>query len=455
MLADLLPEKHDNEMITETPTSILTPRWTPLRHHEQQQALLHSPYRFNVVPAGRRSGKTEITKRKLVIKALEFTAFPDGQFIASAPTHMQAKKLFWDDLKQMVPLDFVTGISETELAITLITGAQIRVVGLDKPQRVEGSPVDWITLDEFDDMRADVWQQHIRPALSTEGREGGADFIGVPEGRKHFYDLYKYARADKTGEWQALTWFSADILSPAEIESARNSLDELTFKQEYEASFVTFEGRAYYTFDEKLHVRKDLSYDDEAPLIFCFDFNNAPGVAVVAQEMRVRGEDVTGIIGEVHIPRNSTTPLVCNRLLKDWSGHRGRVHLYGDATGGAKTSSSVAGSDWDLVKDYLHPVFQNRLKWYVPRANGAERARVNAVNSRLKSIDEMVRLIIDPARAPNLIKDFEGVRTVKGGSGEIDKKADKRLTHLTDAIGYYVVNKFPLGRQRTVITQLL
>lgn len=41
-------------------------------------------------------------------------------------------------------------------------------------------------------------------------------------------------------------------------------------------------------------------------------------------------------------------------------------------------------------------------------------------------------------------KDFEGVRLLAGGAGEIDKKADPGLSHLSDAIGYYIARQFPL-----------
>ena len=38
----------------------LTPRWTAMRDHAEQIRLIRSLARFKVVPAGRRSGKTEI-----------------------------------------------------------------------------------------------------------------------------------------------------------------------------------------------------------------------------------------------------------------------------------------------------------------------------------------------------------------------------------------------------------
>jgi hypothetical protein len=57
---------------------MLTARWTPLTYHAEQNRLKNkSKARFRVVPAGRRSGKTELAKRFLVEAALEFDAFPD------------------------------------------------------------------------------------------------------------------------------------------------------------------------------------------------------------------------------------------------------------------------------------------------------------------------------------------------------------------------------------------
>ena len=46
------------------------------------------------------------------------------------------------------------------------------------------------------------------------------------------------------------------------------------------------------------------------------------------------------------------------------------------------------------------------------------------MNSRLKSAAGDIRPMVDAVKAPHTVKDFEGVRLLEGGSGEIDKKAD-------------------------------
>ena len=335
--------------------------------------------------------------------------------------------------------------SETELRLKLVTGATIWVTGMEKPERIEGSPWDGAVLDEYGNMKANVWGEHVRPALADRG--GWCWFIGVPEGRNHYWDLYQRAQADTTGEWAAFTWTSEEILPAAEIAAMAADLDPLTYDQEARAQFVSFQGRAYYGFDELTHVRP-LAYMPGAPLIICLDFNVSPGVAVVCQEQPLpSGEDGTGVIGEVWIPQHSTTPRVCAKLYEDWQSHAGPIIFYGDATGGATGSAKVAGSDWVLVRQYFeHTDWRGRLAFRVPGRNPAPRARMNVVNSRLKTMDGRIRLMVDGKRAPHVVTDFAGVRVLEGTAGELDKNTDPKLTHLTDAVGYY--ESYDFGRTR-------
>lgn len=442
-------------------------RLYPLKGHAEQVRLVRSPARFKVVPAGRRSGKTERAKRALIVAAIRGTQFNDARFFAGAPTRDQAKAIYWSDLKAMVPRALLSRPPrESDLVLELVNGSSICVVGMDRPERVEGRPWDGGVLDEFANMKPGAWGENVRPALSD--RKGWCWLIGVPEGRNHYYDLWRYARSGADEDWDGFTWKSAEILDPKEVEAARRQLDPLVFEQEYEASFVNFEGRAYYTFQDSTHCAP-LKYNDRAPLNFCFDFNVEPGVCAVTQEQVLPGQYErgpggamlldkpiigTGTIGEVHIPRNSNTPAVCRKLIEDWKNHQGPVRCYGDATGGARGTAKVQGSDWDLIKAELRPVFGERLSFRVPAANPAERARVNAMNTRLLTGDGVIRLMVDPARAPNVVKDLEGVRTLAGGSGEIDKKATPALTHISDGLGYYVEAEFPVVKRTAIVTPL-
>jgi hypothetical protein len=471
---------------------LTTDRWIQLKDIPEQVRLVESPARFKVVPAGRRSGKTERAKRRIITAAMDASSFnfPDPMFACAAPTYNQAKAIYWKDLKRMIPKWMIRRVSETDLSIELITGSTIKVVGMDKPERIEGSPWDGVILDEFANMKEGAWEENVLPALTD--RVGWCWLIGVPEGRNHYYHTYMKAKGawninQPDGDWDAFTWKSIDIMDPAEIQRRRGQMDELTFQQEYEASFINFAGQAYYAFTEEQHCAPLLqNYNPKAELIFMLDFNVDPGIAVIGQEMElpertvvdkgimVKGKKMfagvrktepefgTGIIGEVYIPRNSNTPAVCRKLAADWGDHQGPISVYGDATGGARTTQSETGaSDWDIVKENLYRDFSSqqitirlRLGDTGKASNPPERHRVNAMNSRLKSDSGIIRMMVDGAEAPMTVMDFEGVRLLEGGSGELDKKHDAKLTHLTDGVGYYISKAFPLRRDVVTRTEL-
>lgn len=468
--------------------SLWTPRWYPLKPIPVQVALINSQARFKVVPAGRRSGKTERAKRFGVRFAYRK---PHSRVGFGAPTRQQAKDIFWQDLIDMIPRWMMQGDPNvTEMSIKLINGSEIRVVGMDRPERVEGHPWDLFILDEYANCKEDAWDLHLKPALDTIGVMGSAWLIGVPEGRNHYYEMYKKALADDSGEWEGFTWYSSEVLPKSTIDSARRDMDPLTFEQEYEASFVNFSGQAYYPFRDTIHANTPLQekYNPRAPLIFMFDFNVEPGVAAVGQEVTIpdvrpaapeitfEGRklfkknpvpvntdiEATAILKEVYIQRNSTTPNVCAKLIQLYGDHEGPIHLYGDATGGARGTAQLHGTDWDLIMDAMNRHYgSHRVHRFGHRnastgawSNPTERSRVNAVNTRLLAGDRAVRLVVDPKHAPHVVRDFEGVRLLEGGSGEIDKKEGEKsgLTHLSDGIGYYIEFRFStrVGPKSTV-----
>jgi hypothetical protein len=432
---DVANERFEAEMVDDTPPVDLGERWFQLRTIAPQQAFLNSTTRFNVVPAGRRSGKSECAKRRIVMKAVAPKKVRDAWVVVAAPVLSQAKRIYWRDLKRLIPSFLRRGPpAEVDLTIPLIDGTDITVSSTDEPARLEGRSITHITLDEFGDMKESVWDEHIRPALGDH--EGTADFIGTPEGRNHYYDLWEYATTANDPEWAGHTWTSEMVLPPSEILSMKRGMDSVTYRQEVLASFETRSGAAYYCWSRDLHLR-EFKYDPSLDLIFAFDFNVEPGVAAVIQE----GPEGTRIIDEVWIERESNTPRVCDQLIARWKHHRGRVLLYGDATGGNRGTAKTEGDDWTIIRRTLKRVYDEVLV-RVDASNPRERMRINSMNTRLLNADDEVHMRVDP-RCTNIIKDFEGVR-IDPETGQIAKKKHPTLSHISDAIGYYVARRFPV-----------
>ena len=73
-------------------------RWYELIDHPVQMDLMAAVgngVRFPVVPAGRRSGKTERAKRFVAKEAMDINKSGELYFLA-APTRDQVKKIFWE-----------------------------------------------------------------------------------------------------------------------------------------------------------------------------------------------------------------------------------------------------------------------------------------------------------------------------------------------------------------------
>ncbi len=438
--------------------NLLPARWKPLRYHPKQAAAFTSSARFIVVEAGRRSGKSELAKRKGVQLALthhERSAFNDGLYIFAAPTREQVKSIYWGDLKRMVPNWAVLKIAETDLAIELVNGARIQCAGMDKPQRIEGKPIDWIACDEMQEWKAGIYDRNVRPALETPERAGGAWFYGVPRPGAEFEKLVKIAKSGKP-DWAYFTWTSEGLMTSEAVDSARETMDARVFRQEFMAERVAMQGRAYHSFEREVHGREQLAYSRSAPLCICFDFNVEPGIAVIAQQQLFRrsageradrpevADKIIAVVGEVWIPHDSRTEHVCRKILADWGHHEGHVLAYGDATGGSRHTSQVAeGTDWHIIRSLLTEGFRGSVEVLHHRRNPPERDRVNALCSRLRSADGRVHLLVS-SDCPNMLDDLDGTMLLEGGAGEIDKAKDRRRTHMTDALGYMVEYEHPV-----------
>ena len=82
--------------------------------------------------------------------------------------------------------------------------------------------------------------------------------------------------------------------------------------------------------------------------------------------------------------------------------------------------------------------------WRVPKANPHVRDRIAAVNSRCQTSDGARHLTVDPS-CVRLIADLEQV--IFADNGELDKKSNPMLTHISDAFGYWVHREWPPVRK--------
>ncbi|PLC44554.1 terminase [Ralstonia pickettii] len=404
--------------------------------HKKQMEVYSSKHRFRVVVAGRRWGKTALS-RVLIIKMAQVKK---RKIWYVAPTYRMAKQIMWIDLLDAIPKAWIRKVNETTLTITLVNQTRIELKGADKPDSLRGVGIHFLVLDEFQDMNEETWTQVLRPTLADTG--GHAIFIGTPKAYNYLHTVYQLGQRGATyvdargrtrvNEW--MSWQFPTITSPfipvSELEAARRDMDEKSFKQEFEASFETMSGRVYYPFDRAVHVGK-YPFNPKLPIWIGMDFNIDPMSTVIFQP-QPSGE--LWAVDEI-VQFGSNTEEICEAIDAKYWRHQNQIVIYPDPAGGQRQH---ARGETDL--DILREKGFRRIKYR--RKHPLVADRVNAVNRMLRSADNTVRLRIDEG-CKHFIKSLE--QTIyKPGSRDVDKAAGTE--HSADAAGYCIDLEFPVRR---------
>lgn len=417
-------------------------RWYPLKDHDVQTDLVNDKVRFKVVPAGRRSGKTERAKRFVVREAMR----EPGPYFVAAPTRDQVKRIYWNDLKRLAFCSiYADKPKESELIIPFPNGSTISLIGLDQPQRMEG--VLWAggVIDEIADVRDGAWQENISPALDTFNPErpdyrAWCWLIGVPDGLNHYYDMAEYARTSGDPDWKLYTWKSSEILPPDVIEAAKRRMSPRQYKQEYEASFETATGRIYEDYGPHNYTKEAIQPHEQ--LMWFHDFNFTP----LSSGIGVRRGQALYCLDEI-ILTSAVSRQSALEFVEKYKNHQNRkVIVYGDPAGRAGEKHGHA-SDYTEMEQVLRS-----NNWQVERkvkaAAPAIRDRQNAVRAKILNAKGETTLFVHPERCKYLHKGLATV-TMKKGSTFLEDETE--FQHITTAVGYCVDYEWPIRMDKKIV----
>lgn len=215
-----------------------TPRpfWRDVLHPALDQ------HRFAVIVAHRRFGKTIGSVNHLIKRALTMTKYRSPHYAYIAPFLKQAKMIAWEQLKHYTAPVPGRKVNESELFIELPSafkdsaGARIYCIGADHPDSLRGTYWDGVVVDEYAQIRRELWGEVIRPALGD--RKGWAVFIGTPKGQNQFYDLYLMAQ--KREDWFTCLYTVDDtgVIPPSELRDMKASMTETEVRQELYCDFA-------------------------------------------------------------------------------------------------------------------------------------------------------------------------------------------------------------------------
>lgn len=422
-----------------------------VNNHKYQREVFLDPARYKIVVSGRQFGKSTLMVEEALKMALEREG---AQCYLISPTFNMGVKAFWDKLINRandLQWDYTTNKHALSLYLKS-KGSLIQIASAEKPDRIRGVTLDFAGIDEFREMKENLWHEIVKPALGV--RKGRALFCSTPNGHDQVYRLWVIGQ-DKT---QSLykSWLFKSIDSPfwseEELADAKKFSDDKSYRQEYEASFEQAEGLVYSAYDRSYNVRP-LEIDYNLPLLISFDFNISPMTTSICQSVKGNRErnEQEKVLNVIHtINRDNSNTLKQCQELKTYLeeiNYTGELYFYGDSKGSDRKTSSD-NTDWEIIRQQF-PYSYSR----VPRLNPSVSDRINLVNMKLRNADGEIGLFINTKNCDGLIRDFEEM--LRKSNGDIDKKKDSSLTHNSDNIGYLVHYEFPLPANRRLIMSII
>lgn len=392
-----------------------------------QQEVANDNHRMKVVIAGRRFGKTFLSIYHLCKEA----RLPNKEIFYITSSYRAAKMIVWKPLKKrLLDLKWVKKINESELSITLKNNSTISLKGAENPDSLRGPSLSYCVIDEVADVDPELFYEVIRPALADQ--EGGCLFIGTPKGKNNWsYDLFCQSQENPQywRSWQFRT-IDGGWVKPEEIEAARRDMSERQFRQEFEATFETFEGRVAWAFQREFNVLSLPDPDTSVIYVGC-DFNINP---VTASILVRKGDDLYAI-DEIVLYSSNTNEL-CDEIKVRYP--RSKVWAYPDPAGSARKTSAGGQTDHTILANAGFIV-------KAPRSHTPVRDRINAINARFCDSTGERHLFIDP-KCKYTIESMEKYCFKEGSNSLPDK--DSGFDHIFDSISYAVDYLFPIKRER-------
>jgi len=386
-----------------------------------QKEVINNKARFRVLISGRRFGKTFLAINELA----RFARFPNKKVWYIAPSYRQAKSICWVDLKdRIIKHKWDLKINDSDLSILLKNNSSISLRGADNEQSLRGVGLDFLVIDEFQDVKPYAWNEVLRPTLSDT--QGHALFCGTPKGYNWAYDMY--VKGTRDNDWKSFkyTTLEGGLVKQNEIEQAKDDLDERTFQQEYLASFVNYAGLIYYNFDRNKNIINNYDFTGDT-IHIGMDFNIDPMCATVGQ---IKDNNVY-IFDEIQIWSSNTNEMVEEIKRR----YKQKTIIYPDPSARQRKTSAGGFTDIAILKN---AGFEVRSR----SAHPLVRDRINAVNTKLKNANGMSSLfIVNSCR--NLIKSVER-QVYKENTHVPDKESG--YDHFNDALGYFIEYVYPLRR---------
>lgn len=382
--------------------------------------------------AGYRAGKTLALCHKVIYMAASpiNIGYP---FIVMEPTMGMVRRVLEPTLIRVlkqVGLNY-THLQQTSFTLHFPTHDHIIwLLSSENCERAQGISASAVFVDEIDllpPQKADTAWKILVSRLTAGVQQ--ACCCSTPEGYSWMYSTFVENLTAQHRLIKART-YDNPFIPPEYYTRMRASYPAQQLEAYLEGEFINLtSGSVYYQFDRGIHhIDKTINDFPNHILHVGQDFNvnkNASTISVIDQ-------GIVYVIGEIADGKHTNDTI--NRLKTMYPNRQ--FYIYPDASGGDSFKTAI--SDVKLFKDAGMVVF-NQTK------NPKIKDRVAAMNCKFRNGTNQIGMYINTKKCPQLTKCIEQ-------QGYTDGKPDKTqgLDHMVDAIGYFVVYRFPVSGHSTL-----
>lgn len=405
------------------------------------------PWRFQIVPKGRRTGITQGAEKSIIEYGLEGITPMLWVDTINGNIDRYFERYFRPDLKRLPKGWWKWNANKRILEIKNKDGGWtiIDFRSADNPESIEGFGYKLIFLNEAGIILADdyLYSRAILPMM-MDFPDSRLIAAGVPKGKTKkdgnnhkFYDLYLKALDGAAGyNLVQLTSYNNPLLNKSDIEEISAELSAAEREQEIEGQFVDMTGRNPWAhqYDAIAHQSEEAVKRRGLPVIISIDFNLNPFAVTFSHIWR----DAKGLhdhtFDEAAIPSGSI-PAMIDLIKLRYNADLHQCIMTGDY-GGNNQQLSLAdrASFFKQLKSGLR-LKDKQVVTPRPPTHYMSRNDVNYIFYHSKKDIPDIDVKVNPKTCPGLCRDLSMVQA--DAFGEIIKKNRKDVNQQADYLDTY------------------
>lgn len=204
--------------------------------------IINSDNMYHILVCGRQSGKSTTLLGLLLYYSINK---PKSVSLYVSPVYSQVSKIQNQIIDTLTNSGIIVSANKASYEIKLINGSTIYFRSAERADNIRGLAVDYLLVDESQDLKTSDFQKSILPTITARGKK--CILGGTPKKKNFFYEYYHMGKSVDFPNHTSYSFpsWESPYVSAEFIEEQRKSLPENIFKQEFEAIFIEDDGQVF------------------------------------------------------------------------------------------------------------------------------------------------------------------------------------------------------------------